>query len=167
MALWLQEAIEDRGCEGQGCPGCRYQIYNTEETWACVGDDRWRGYNMATELWWLLGQLEKGKRLQEIIGEMEEDEDEILLMTLAQIKEAVSLFSGLDRAVRKFVGNIDCRFHPDEVDWDLEEYSNLITHWKNPDGTDVYTLINALSDAEETESYLRGALKVGKPVQFE
>ena len=31
----------------------------------------------------------------------------------------------------------------------------------------VITLTNALGDAEATEYYLRGALRIGKPVQFE
>ena len=104
MSLWLQGAIEEIDCDGEGCPFCSYQIYTQEETWACVGEDRWQGYNRATELWWLLGKPQRGKRLQDIIGEMERDDD-----------------------------------------------SKLITHWKNPDGTETYTLVNALYDAEATE----------------
>ena len=167
MALWLQGAIKERGCQGQGCPTCPYQIHEQRETWACVGEDRWDGYNRATELWWLLGKPQRGKRLQEIIGEMEEDEDEILLMSLNQIQEAVDLIAGLRSELYEFTGNKHFRFNPDKIDWDMEEYSSLITHWKNPDGTEVYTLTNALGDAEETEAYLRGALRIGKPVQFE
>ena len=167
MALWLKGAIEDRGCEGQGCPTCPYQIYNTEETWACVGDDRWDGYSTATKLWFLMGKDRRAERLKEIIGEMEEDEEGILLMTLNQIQEAIDLMAGLRSELYEFTGNKHFRFNPDEIDWDMEEYSDLISHWKNPDGTEVYTLTNALSNAETTEYYLRGALRVGKPVQFE
>ena len=167
MSLWLKGAIEEIDCEGEGCPFCPYQIYNSKETWACVSEKGWRGYNRATELWWLLGKPQRGKRLQDIIGEMERDEEGILLMSLNQIQEATDLMAGLRSELYEFTGNKHFRFNPDEIDWDMEEYSNLITHWKNFDGTEVYTLTNALSNAETTEYYLRGALRVGKPVQFE
>ena len=63
MSLWLKGAIEEIECEGEGCPFCPYRIYNSEETWACVGDRRWRGYHKAIELWWLLGKQRRGERL--------------------------------------------------------------------------------------------------------
>ena len=56
MALWLQGAIEEMGCEGEGCPYCPYQIYLNRESFACEGIDRWRGYTMATKLWYLIAK---------------------------------------------------------------------------------------------------------------
>ena len=57
MSLWLFGAIEEIDCEGEGCPFCPYQIYKDEETWACVGDKRWRGHIRARQLW----RLSKGQ----------------------------------------------------------------------------------------------------------
>ena len=167
MDLWLKGAIEEIDCEGEGCPFCPYQIYKDRETFACVGRNRWYGHIRARELWWLLGKPQRAEKLGDIIDEMEEDEEGILLMTLNQIQETVDLMAGLRSELYEFTGNKHFRFNPDEIDWDIEEYSNLITHWKNPDGTEVYTLTNALSNAEATEYYLREALRIGKPVQFE
>ena len=167
MALWLLEAIDERGCEGQGCPTCPYQIFMEKETWACVGEKYWRNYSVASELWRLLGQSEKGDRLQGIIGEMDRDEDGVLVMSLSQIEEAISLLSGLDEALLEFTGNIHFRFDPQKIDWDQKKYSDLVDHWKNPDGTEVYTLVNSFTRAENIEYYLKGALRVGKPVEFE
>ena len=39
--------------------------------------------------------------------------------------------------------------------------------WKNPDGTETYTLVNALYDAKATEYYFREALRLQKPVLFD
>ena len=167
MSLWLKGAIEERGCEGQGCPTCPYQIHQQRETWACVGEKRWRGHIRARQLWRLLGKPQRAERLKEIIGEMEEDEDGILLMTLNSIQETIDLMAGLRSELYEFTGNKHFDFNPNEINWDMNEYSDLITHWKNPDGTETYTLVNALYDAEATEYYLRGALRIGKPVQFE
>ena len=167
MSLWLKGAIEERACEGEGCNECPYQIYKDEETFACEGYKRWYGHMRATELWWLLGKPQRGKRLGGIIGEMEEDDEGVLLMTLNQIRETIDLMAGLRSELYEFTGNKDFYFNPDEIDWDMEEYSDLITHWKNPDGTETYTLVNALYDAEATEYYLREALRIGRPVQFD
>lgn len=167
MSLWLQGAIDERGCEGQGCMSCPYQIFMEKETWACVGDRQRSGYSIAIKLWHLVGQPKKGKRLMKINDEMKEDEDGVPVMNLDQIKEAVALFSGLDKALYKFTGNINYRFNPDEIDWDLNKYSSLVDHWKNPDGTETYTLVNSFIKAESTEYYLKGALRVGKPVEFD
>ena len=166
MALWLQGAIEEIGCEGQGCPGCRYQIYKDKKICACEGIRHSDGYIKAIKLWYLLSQPEKGKRLGQIYDEMEEDE-EVPFMNLSQLQEAVSLFSGLREGLYKFTGNKHFRFNPDEIDWDMNKYSSLVDRWKNPDGTEVYTLVNSLYRAEDIEYYLRGALRVGKPVEFE
>ena len=167
MSLWLKGAIEEIDCDGEGCPFCPYQIYNSKETWACVSEEGWCGHIVARKLWRLLGKRRRAERLGDIIDKMKEDEDGILLMTLNQIQETVDLMAGLRSELYEFTGNKHFRISPDEIDWDRSEYSNLITHWKNPDGTEVYTLTNALSNAETTEYYLRGALRVGKPVQFE
>ena len=167
MSLWLKGVIEERGCGGEGCNECPYQIYKDEESFACEGYKRWDGHIVARELWRLLGKDRRAERLKEIIGEMEEDEEGVLLMTLNQIRETVDLMAGLRSELYEFTGNEHFRFNPDEIDWDMKKYSDLITHWKNPDGTEVYTLTNALSDAEATEYYLREALRVGKPVHFE
>lgn len=167
MALWLKDAIEEIACEGEGCVYCPYQIYKSEESWACVGDRRWVGYNMATKLWFLMGKRRRGERLRDMIGEMEEDENGILLMSLNQLQDAIYLMAGLREDLYDFTGNKHFDFNPDEIDWDMDKYSKLISHWKNPDGTEVYTLCNALYNAEETEYYLRGALRVGKPVLFD
>ena len=102
-----------------------------------------------------------------IIGEMDRDEDGVLVMSLPQIEEAISLLSGLDEALLEFTGNIHFRFDPQKIDWDLNKYSDLVDHWKNPDGTEVYTLVNSFTRAENIEYYLKGALRVGKPVEFE
>lgn len=164
MSWWLQGAIEEIGCEGEGCSFCPYQIYKHEETWACVADKAWKGYGFATELWYILGKQEKGKKLIEIIDNAERDKEDTPLLSLADIEKAIPLFAGLDKALYEFTGNIHYRFDPIEKDWILKKYSRLVTHWKNPDGTDVYTLVNSLTDAEATEYYLRGALRVGKPI---
>lgn len=167
MSLWLKGAIEERGCAGQGCSTCPYQIYKHEDTFACEGIRGWEGHMVARELWWLLKKPQRAEKLGDIIDKMEEDEEEILLMTLNQIRETISLMSGLRQELYELTGNEHFRFDPDEIDWDMEEYSKLITHWKEPDGKEVYTLVNALTEAEMTENYLREALRLGKPVQFE
>ena len=164
MSWWLQGAIEEIGCEGEGCPFCPYRIYNTEETWACVADKGWKGYGFATELWYILGEQEKGKKLVEIMDNAERDEEDTPILSLTDIEEAIPLFVGLDKALYKFTGNIHYRFDLVEKDWILKKYSRLVTHWKNPDGTEIYTLVNSLTDAQLTEYYLRGALRVGKPI---
>ena len=133
MSLWLKGAIEDRGCEGQGCPTCPYQIYNTEETWACVGDDRWDGHIKARKLWYLMGKPQRAERLGDIIDEMEEDENGVWVMNLRQVRDSIDLIAGLREELYEFTGNKHFRISPDEIDWDMEEYFNLITYWKNPD----------------------------------
>ena len=125
MSLWLQGAIEEIDCEGEGCRYCPYQIYSNEETWACVGDRRWVGYNMATKLWYLMGKPHRGKRLQKIIGEMKEDEEGILVMSLNQLQDAISLMAGLREDLYDFTGNKHFRFNPDEIDWDLDRKSHV------------------------------------------
>ena len=167
MSLWLKGAIEEIDCEGEGCPFCPYQIYKDEETWACVGDGRWHGYHMAIELWWLLGKLQRAKRLRDLSGEMERDEDDVRFMNLNQLLEAIDLMAGLRSELYEFTGDKHFDFNPDEIDWDIKEYSKLVSYWKNPDGTEVYTLCNALYDAEETEYYFREALRLQKPVLFD
>lgn len=167
MALWLQGAIDKIGCEGQGCHTCPYQIFMEKETWACVGEKYSDKYVIAIKLWFLVGQPKKGKRLMEIYDEMKENEDGVPVMNLSQIEEAVSLFSGLDKALYELTGNIDYRFDPDKIDWDLNKYSRLVDHWKNPDGTEVYTLVNSFTKAESMEYYLKGVLRVGKPIEFD
>ena len=167
MSLWLKGAIEERACGGEGCNECPYQIYKDEESFACEGYKRWNGYSSATKLWFLMDKRRRGERLRDIIGEMEKDEEGVLLMTLNQIREAIDLMAGLRSELYEFTGNKHFRISPEEIDWDMKKYSDLITHWKNSDGTEVYTLTNALGDAEATEYYLREALRLGKPVQFD
>ena len=104
MALWLKGAIDERGCEGQGCPFCPYQIYQDEETFACEGRKRWHGYNIATELWWLLGKPQRGERLQDIFEEMKRDEDEVLLTSLSQLQGAIALIAKLRQDLYDFTG---------------------------------------------------------------
>lgn len=164
MSWWLKGAIEERGCQGQGCSTCPYRIYSDEESFACEGDDRWDGYGAATKLWYLLNQPERGRKLSKVINQAGTDEEGTLLLNLAQIEEAILLFDGLRKSLCEFTGNKHIRFDPIEMDWIMKKYSDLVTHWKNPDGTEVYTLVNALTNAEETENYLRGALRVRKPV---
>ena len=166
MSLWLKGAIQERGCEGQGCPGCRYQIYKDRDVCACEGIKQSDGYITAIKLWHLLSRPEKGRRLRKIYDEMEEDE-EVPFMNLSQIKEAVSLFAGLNKALYELTGSVHYRFNPIVFDWIIKKHSDLITHWKNPDGTEVYTLVNSLTKAESTEHYLRSALRVSKPVEFD
>lgn len=119
MALWLKGAIEEIDCEGEGCPFCPYQIYEDEETFACEGIDRWRGYHMAIELWWLLGKQRRGERLRDLSGEMERDEDDVRFMNLNQLQDAISLMAGLRSELFEFTGNKDFNFNPDKIDWDL------------------------------------------------
>ena len=166
MSLWLFGAIEEIGCEGQGCPGCRYQIYEDRDVCACEGIRVRRGYSIAIELWWLLNQPKKAKKLIELVDNMKK-EDEVPFMDLPQIEEVVSLLSGLELALYEFTGNIHFRFDPQKIDWDLNKYSDLVDHWKNPDGTEVYTLVNSFTKAESIEYYLKAALRVGKPVEFD
>ena len=167
MALWLKGAIEERGCGGYGCHDCPYQINEDEDAFACTGDKRWRGYSIAVELWWLLGKPKRGEKLADLVENAERDENGVIMLNLNQIQDALYIMAGLHEELLEFTGNKHFRFNPDEIDWDMEEYSRLVSHWKNPDGTEVYTLVNALYDAEATEYYLRGALRVGKPVLFD
>ena len=167
MSLWLKGAIEEVGCEGQGCPGCRYQIYKDEDVCACEGVKVRQGYVIAIQLWHLIGQPEKAERLKQLNDEMERDEEEVPFMNLFQLEEAVSLLSGLEKALYEFTNNKYFRFHPDLIDWDLNKYSSLIDHWKNPDGTEVYTLANSLYRVRDLEYYFKSALRVGKPVEFD
>lgn len=95
MALWLQGAVDERGCQGEGCPTCPYQIFMERETWACTAEKYWRNYSIAselwrllgqpkkTELWWLLGKPQRSERLQDIFEEMKRDEDDVLLTSLS------------------------------------------------------------------------------------
>ena len=167
MSLWLKGAIEEIDCEGEGCPFCPYQIYPKKETWACVGDNLWNGVYMAIKLWRLMNHHKKADRLSKIMGEKERDEEGTQFMNLNQLQDSISLMAGLREELYDFTGNKHFRFNPDEIDWDMQKYSDLITHWKNPDGTEVYTLVNALYRAKDTEYYFREALRRGKPVLFD
>ena len=168
MALWLKGAIEERECGGYGCHDCPYQIYEEEDSFACTGDKRWRGYGVAIELWWLLGKPRRGEKLGELIQKMEKDENGVWLMNLRSVRRAVSLMAGLSEELYEFTGNETFFFDPDKVDWDMERYSDLISRWLKPDGTGYYyTLYDAFCNARATEEYLRAASRFEKPVLFD
>ena len=102
MALWLQGAIEEIGCEGEGCRYCPYQIYEDEETFACEGIDRWQAYYKAIELWRLLNQPEKAERLVEIMKETGTDEEVVDMLADQKI---VAVFNGKSESGRRALGN--------------------------------------------------------------
>ena len=168
MSLWLKGTIEERGCGGYGCHDCPYQIYEEEDSFACAGDKRWQGYSIAVELWWLLGKPKRGEKLADLVEDAERDENGVIMLNPNQVREAVYIMAGLHEELLDFTGNENFYFNPDEINWDMEEYSRLVSRWLKPDGTGYYyTLYDAFCNARATEEYLRGALRVGKPVLFD
>src|SRR5919199_1757214 len=164
MTFWLVGTIEEKGCSGQGCPGCPFHI-TEDETYACMCEGCWSALYRAIDLWNLL-KSDKGHKLFRLLkDEIEvEREDGSRIMTRGQIEQVLALLDGLEDALYTLTDK-NWRIRPEQVDYVLQQNPSLVTSWQQ-DGQWVYTLSNTLGDVLGAAFFLKAALRLGREVEL-
>src|SRR6266542_1021446 len=116
----------------------------------------WRDLRKAVELWHLLGDP-KAQQLQEIMMHLlsKEDEDERRIMSLDQIQQILTLLDGLGSALRS-ITSAEYHLKPEDVER-AQRGKKIVHHWRDSDGSEVYSVENAFSEVREVEEFLRRA----------
>jgi len=122
-----------------------------------------RHLRKAVELWQFLGSS-KARQLEDIMKyELSlEDEDERQVISLDQLQRILALLDGLGAALRS-VTSPEYDLKPEDVERAQRQWK-IVHHWKNPDGSEVYTVGNALSEVRDVEQFFRRALEEGRRV---
>ena len=167
MSIGVHRAIDDRGWDGVGCPGCPYNVREVSDWMGCRVERQWRVFHDAVTLWRLF-DVDESKAAEALISAVNRaprDDDDLRVLTAAQ-RDA------LGSTLRALTARMEARWGQafevpaDEVGPVTAVMGDRLDCWDLPDGRRC-SLWNRAGEILNVVAVLEGAARLGRTIDID